>query len=216
MSDLSFFEVASRINALKFGSYKLKSGRVSPYYFNLGLFNNGENLYKLASFYAHDIIKHNIDFDVLFGPAYKGIILSTVICSILFKTYGKKVSFCFNRKEIKKYGESDLLVGADIREKKILIIDDVIAAGVAINDSIDILKSYNAKIVGAIVALDRQEKAENSTLSAIQTIENTYKFPVFAIATLHDLIKFIMDQCSIDNGILERMKLYQKEYGINI
>jgi orotate phosphoribosyltransferase len=214
MSDLSFFEVASKINALKFGSYKLKSGRISPYYFNLGLFNNGENLYKLASFYAHDIIKNNLEFDVLFGPAYKGIILSTVVCSFLFKTYGKKISFCFNRKEIKKYGESDLLVGADIRDKKILIIDDVIAAGVAINESIDILRSYNAKIIGAIVALDRQEKADNSKLSAIQTIENAYKFPVFAIATLHELIKFIMSQCSIDNSILDRMKLYQKEYGI--
>lgn len=214
MSERTFFETAIRAKALCFGAYQLKSGRISPYFFNAGLFYSGQDLYQLACCYAEKIIRQNIQFDILFGPAYKGIPLAAIVCTVLFHKYAHEASFCYNRKEQKAHGEGGVLVGADLCNKKVLIIDDVVTAGTAITESIQMIQAQNAKIVGVVVALDRQEVAPQSTLSAIQVIEKTYGFPIFAIATLKQLIKFVQSSDDFDPTLIQRIQNYQASYGI--
>ena len=216
MSETSFFEVAIRANALQFGAYTLKSGRVSPYFFNVGLFNNGQDLYQLACCYAAQIVRRNVHFDVLFGPAYKGIPLAAFVCTVLFEKYGRDVSFCYNRKEKKAHGEGGTLVGADIHNKKVLIIDDVITAGTSIAASVQLIQAQNAEIVGVVIALDRQEITPKAKLSATQAIEKTYGFPIFVIATLDQLISFIQNSDNFNSFLVQRIQNYQKSYGISV
>ena len=215
MSERSFFEAAIRANALQFGAYELKSGRMSPYFFNAGLFHNGQDLHQLARCYAAKIVSQNINFDILFGPAYKGIPLAAIVCSVLFEKYGREVSFCYNRKEKKAHGEGGTLVGADLQNKKVLIIDDVITAGTAIAASVQLIQAQHAEIIGVVVALDRQEIAPKAKLSAIQVIEKNYGFPVFAIATFEQLIRFVQNSNNFSHALVQRIQNYQKSYGIS-
>lgn len=214
MKDYNFFDIAIEASALKFGEFKLKSGRISPYFFNAGLFNQGKTLHGLAECYAATLINLRLDFDVLFGPAYKGIPLAALVASILYSRYDKNIGFCYNRKEKKDHGEGGFLVGADIQDKKVLIIDDVITAGTAINEAIDTINANDGKISGVCVALDRQEIAPNHVLSAVRVVESTYGFPVYSIANLNDLICYLKLNNKIDSLLIDRMKKYQKKYSI--
>ncbi|WP_119344821.1 orotate phosphoribosyltransferase [Facilibium subflavum] len=212
---IQFFNIAIEADALKFGQYTLKSGRISPYFFNAGLFNDGKKLYELASCYAQKIIDEAIEFDVLFGPAYKGIPLAALIASILYQKHGMNVGFCYNRKEAKDHGEGGVLVGSDIDGKRVLIVDDVITAGTAIKQAVDLIGSSNATIAGVVVALDRQEIAPGEKVSAIQALKQRCHFPVYAVTTLQDLIKFMSNSSRFSAENIKQMQAYQQAYGID-
>ena len=214
MNDYNFFDVAIEASALKFGEFTLKSGRISPYFFNAGFFNYGKTLHQLAECYAAKLIESKVQFDVLFGPAYKGIALAALVSSVLYKHYGKDVGFCYNRKEKKNHGEGGVLVGTNIKSKKVLIIDDVITAGTAIKEAIDIIKNNDGKINGVCVAIDRQEVASNQEISAVKMVEKTYRFPVYAIGGLSDLIDYLKSKGQIKSDLIERMKTYQQKYSV--
>lgn len=214
MNDYNFFDVAIEASALKFGEFTLKSGRISPYFFNAGLFNHGKTLHQLAECYAAKLMKVNAHFDVLFGPAYKGISLAALVASVLYSRYGKDVGFCYNRKEKKNHGEGGVLVGVEIKNKKILIIDDVITAGTASKEAIDIIKDHGGTVEGVCVALDRQEVAPHQEISAVKMIEKAYQFPVYAIGNLSDLIHYLKAHGQIENELIERMKIYQQKYSV--
>lgn len=207
-----FIQFCLRNNVLRFGEFTLKSGRISPYFFNAGLFNNGESLAMLGGFYAAAIADSNIEFDLLFGPAYKGIPL---VCSAtigLASMFEKNYPFSFNRKEAKDHGEGGILVGADMRDKRVLIVDDVISAGTAARESIEIIKSNGGRVAGIAISMDRQEKGQ-SELSAIQELERTYNIPVINIITLTDLIGFLeQDESKAED--LKQVSAYQQQYGI--
>ena len=207
----SFIELAIRRQALKFGKFTLKSGRLSPYFFNAGFFNQGEDLAILGNCYAQTLIDANADFDMLFGPAYKGIPLATTTATALFHEHNKNVSFCFNRKEAKTHGEGGHLVGAPLKGK-VLIVDDVITAGTAIRESIKIIQEAGAQPAGVLIALDRQEKGQ-SELSAIQEVEKEYNLPVYAIITLSDLQYYLADHAELSQ-YSEAMAYYRASYGI--
>ncbi len=207
-----FIELAIRRQALKFGSFTLKSGRQSPYFFNAGFFNQGDDLAILGRCYAQTLIDRKAEFDVLFGPAYKGIPLATTTAVALSQIFKQNVSFCFNRKETKSHGEGGNLVGAELKGK-VLIVDDVITAGTAIREAIQIIKEAGAQPAGVLVALDRQEKGQ-SKLSAIQEVEKEYNLPVYAIITLNDLQNYISQNIELSK-YSEAMSLYQNSYGIN-
>ncbi|WP_235842355.1 orotate phosphoribosyltransferase [Cysteiniphilum halobium] len=214
MRDYNFFDVAIEASALKFGEFTLKSGRISPYFFNAGLFHYGKTLHQLAECYAAKLIEVNVQFDVLFGPAYKGISLAALVASILYSRYGKDVGFCYNRKERKDHGEGGMLVGADIKGKKVLIIDDVITAGTAIKEAVDIINNHGGTIKGVCVALDRQEVAPNAEISAVKMVEKMYQFAVYAIGNLSGLIDYLKAHGQIEDALIERMKTYQQKYSI--
>lgn len=214
MNNYNFFDVAIEASALKFGEFTLKSGRISPYFFNAGLFNHGKTLHQLAECYAAKLIESKVKFDVLFGPAYKGISLAALVASILYSRYGENVGFCYNRKEQKDHGEGGMLVGADIKDKKVLIIDDVITAGTAIKEAIEIIKSHGGTIEGVCVVLDRQEVAPNEDISAVKMVETAYQFPVYAIGNLNDLIDYLKEKGQIEHELIERMKSYQQKYSV--
>ena len=209
-----FFNTALAADALKFGCFTLKSGRVSPYFFNAGLFNDGDKLYQLASCYAQTIVEKKVQFDVLFGPAYKGIPLAALVSAILYEVHGINVGFAYNRKEAKDHGEGGVLVGCNIQRRRVLIIDDVITAGTAIKEAITLIQQNQASLAGVIVALDRQEIAPNLKVSAIQAIEQKYQVPVLSIASLSHLIEFMRSQERFSVDEINKMKAYQKQYGI--
>jgi orotate phosphoribosyltransferase len=186
----AFIKFAIERKALLFGEFKLKSGRISPYFFNAGVFNQGDDLLHLARAYASVITQHAPQYDVLFGPAYKGIPLVSTTATILASEFKQNRPYCFNRKEKKNHGEGGQLVGADISHRKVLIIDDVITAGTAIRESMQFLNEYQAKLAGVIIALDRQERGQNEK-SAIQEIENQYDVPVISIIKLDDIIEYL-------------------------
>jgi orotate phosphoribosyltransferase len=213
MSDIknTFIELAIRRQALKFGEFTLKSGRLSPYFFNAGYFNQGEDLAILGNCYAQTLIEGNADFDMLFGPAYKGIPLATTTATALFHNHNKNAAFCFNRKETKKHGEGGNLVGAPLKGK-VLIVDDVITAGTAIRESIQIIQDAGAIPAGVLIALDRQEKGK-SELSAIQEVEKEYNLPVYAIITLNDLQNYLVGHSELSQ-YGEAVAKYRKSYGI--
>ncbi|HAE99805.1 MAG TPA: orotate phosphoribosyltransferase [Methylophilaceae bacterium] len=190
MSDLSqeFIEFSIKMQVLKFGEFKTKAGRLSPYFFNAGLFNDGESLLKLGEFYAKSIQQSGIQFDMLFGPAYKGIPLVCAI-SIAFARQGINYPYAYNRKEAKDHGEGGTLVGTPLFGK-VLIVDDVISAGTSIRESVDLIKQNGATPCGVSLALDRQEKGQTA-LSAVQEVETHYHIPVSSIAKLSDLFKFL-------------------------
>jgi orotate phosphoribosyltransferase len=206
-----FIEFCIKHQVLRFGEFKLKSGRMSPYFFNAGLFNSGAALAKLGYYYATAILQTQVSFDMLFGPAYKGIPLVSTTAVALAQDYKQDVPYCFNRKEIKDHGEGGNLVGAPL-QGKVFIIDDVITAGTAIRESMKIISETPAQICGIIVAMDRQERGQG-TLSAIQEVKEQFGIPVFSIIKLENLIEYL-SQDPKNKEILEKMKAYRAEYGV--
>ena len=205
-----FIEFALEKKVLQFGNFLTKAGRNSPYFFNLGAFNDGESLKLLGEFYANKIIDTKIEFDMIFGPAYKGIPLASST-SIALSNKSRNIPYSFNRKETKNHGEGGEIIGSTIRGG-VLVIDDVISAGTSINESYKLIHKNGAKIAGVIVAIDRQEKGEN-TLSATQEIAKKYSIPVISIITLEDIIHYLEVANSFSNE-LELIKKYQNTYGI--
>lgn len=207
----TFIDFAIQQDVLRFGEFTLKSGRTSPYFFNAGLFNTGEALAKLGQNYAQAIVDSGIEFDVLFGPAYKGIPLAAATAVALSEHHGRNVPYSFNRKEAKTHGEGGNIVGAPL-QGKVLIIDDVITAGTAIREAMDIISDAGAQAAGVIIALDRQEKGQGET-SAIQEVEAEYKIPVASIIKLENLISYI-EQDEKFTDYLGAVKAYREQYGI--
>ncbi|MEM9100760.1 MAG: orotate phosphoribosyltransferase [Pseudomonadota bacterium] len=207
----SFIEFALQKSALKFGSFVLKSGRTSPYFFNAGVFTSGDDMLKLGQFYAKSIVDSNLKFDMLFGPAYKGIPLVTTSAVALAREHQKNYGFCFNRKEIKAHGEGGNLVGENL-EGRVLIIDDVITAGTAIREAIDIIERNNATVEGVAVLLDRKERGQTE-LSAIQELEKSYNIPVINIIDLDDLIDFLEKNQKF-NTHLKQLHSYREQFGV--
>jgi len=210
-----FIALAIKYQVLKFGEFTLKSGRISPYFFNAGLFNSGYALAELGSCYAQAIIENEINCDVMFGPAYKGIPLVAAIVYALSVNHDIDKSYAFNRKEAKDHGEGGLIVGAPLRGD-ILIVDDVITAGTAIREAVDIINGEGAKTSAVLIALDRQEKGQ-SDLSAIQEVRRDYGIDVFSIITLEDLIDYLGNNDLSDGSVgqyLAAMKKYRQQYGI--
>jgi orotate phosphoribosyltransferase len=206
-----FIELAIRFQVLRFGEFTLKSGRISPYFFNAGLFNSGYALAELGSCYAHTIVDNDIDYDVLFGPAYKGIPLVAAIAYALSVNHGIDKPYAFNRKEAKDHGEGGLIVGAAL-SGKVLIVDDVITAGTAIREAVDIIRAENATTSAVLIALDRQEKGQGE-LSAIQEVNRDYGIDVFSIITMADLIDYLAGDDSFGQH-LDAMRAYRSKYGI--
>ena len=206
-----FIEFAVKQNVLQFGVFKLKSGRTSPYFFNSGLFSSGESLARLGTYYAEAISATNVQFDMIFGTAYKGIPLASALAIELFHKFDRSVPYSFNRKEEKDHGEGGIILGAPL-SSRVLIIDDVITAGTSINGSIELICSAHAKPVAAIIALDRQERGIGE-LSAVQEIEQTNGIPVFSIISLNTLIEYT-EQSGKFNQHLETIQKYQESYGV--
>ena len=206
-----FVDFTLETGVLKFGEFTLKSGRVSPYFFNAGLFNTGSHLSELGKFYAQAIEASGLMFDVLFGPAYKGIPLAAAASIALNDSFNKNIPYSFNRKEVKDHGEGGSIVGHPLAGD-ILVIDDVITAGTAIREAQDIISSNGAITKGVIVALDRQEKG-NSELSAIQEVEQIFGVSVISIINLSHIIEHLK---SVNNEqILQKIESYRSQYGIN-
>lgn len=204
-----FIEFAIEHRALQFGQFTLKSGRISPYFFNAGLFNDGSSLAQLGRFYAQTLLQTNLEFDALFGPAYKGIPLATATAMALNDT-GINKPVTFNRKENKGHGEGGTLIGAPLRGR-VVMVDDVITAGTAFRESKQLIEAQGAKLAGVIIALDRQE-CGSSTLSAIQEIEKNHQIPVYSIIALKDLIAYLtFNKQQI--APLDAIKAYRQKYG---
>lgn len=206
-----FLQFALDQNVLRFGEFTLKSGRISPYFFNAGLFNTGAALASLGRYYAQTIVDSGIRFDVLYGPAYKGIPLAAVTAAALYDRHGIDTPYAFNRKEAKSHGEGGSIVGHPL-EGDILIIDDVITAGTAIRESMDIINAAGARPAGVVIALDRQERGKGER-SAIQEVEADYGMSVAAIVRLADLIEFV-EQRGDAAGHLRAIQAYRADYGI--
>jgi len=206
-----FVDFMLEIGALKFGEFTLKSGRVSPYFFNVGQFNQGNHLSQLGQFYAQAIESSGIKFDVLFGPAYKGIPLVAATAIALNDSFNRSVPYSFNRKEAKDHGEGGNIVGHPL-EGDILIIDDVITAGTAIREAKDIISANGAKTKGVVVALDRQEKG-NGELSAIQEVEQNFGIAVVSIINLSHIVDYL--KANNDENIISRIESYHSQYGIS-
>lgn len=211
MNPTSFVEFALENEALQFGEFTLKSGRISPYFFNAGNFNQGAAFNVLGRFYADTLMQAGISFDLLFGPAYKGIPLATAASIALDNKYQRSVGVAFNRKEAKTHGEAGKLIGAPLAGR-VVIVDDVITAGTAIRESMDLIQEAGAEPAAVLVALDRQEKGPDGN-SAIQEIEKTYNIPVLAIAKLENLLEFAKTQDNL-SGQLEQLTAYRQTYGI--
>ncbi|QIQ21318.1 orotate phosphoribosyltransferase [Zophobihabitans entericus] len=209
-----FIQFALDRQVLKFGEFTLKSGRKSPYFFNAGLFNTGKDLALLGRFYAEALIDANLQYDVIFGPAYKGIPIVTTTVVALSEHHNLEVPYCFNRKEAKDHGEGGNLVGTPITNCRVMLVDDVITAGTAIRESMNILQANNSKLAGVLISLDRQEKGQGE-LSAIQEIKQNYHCDVISIITLNDLITYLMEQDN-QSEELKRVQAYRAQYGINI
>jgi orotate phosphoribosyltransferase len=208
-----FIEFAIEQNVLRFGEFTLKSGRVSPYFFNAGLFSSGQALAKLGRFYAASLMEANVPFDVLFGPAYKGIPLATTTAVALYDHHDVDTPYVFNRKEAKAHGEGGSLVGAPL-EGNIMIIDDVITAGTAIREVMAIIQDANATPAGVLIALDRQERGQGE-LSAIQEVERDFGMPVISIVSLNDIMTYLAEQDAPEFAEhLGAVKAYRLEYGI--
>jgi orotate phosphoribosyltransferase len=206
-----FIEFAIEAGVLRFGNFTLKSGRVSPYFFNAGLFNTGRQLARLGRFYAQAIVDSRIRFEVLFGPAYKGIPLAAAAGIALADHHDRDVPWCFNRKEAKDHGEGGDLVGAGL-SGGVLIIDDVITAGTAIRESVDIIRAAGAVPAGVVIALDRQERGRDAR-SAIQEVEETLGVRVISIVTLEHLVQYLLDRADRAEDV-EKILAYCAQYGV--
>lgn len=202
------FAVAS--NVLCFGEFKTKAGRLSPYFFNAGLFNDGEKLRRLGEFYAKAIVDSGIAFDVLFGPAYKGIPLAASI-AIALSAMGRNVPFAFNRKEAKDHGEGGTVVGAQL-QGRVLIVDDVISAGTSVRESVELIRHSGAEPAGVVIALDRMERGTGDK-SAVQEVREQYDIPVVAVVTLDDLVEFLERDANRQTE-LQAVAAYRATYGV--
>jgi len=207
-----FIEFAIERGVLRFGEFTLKSGRISPYFFNAGLFNSGEALARLGRYYAAAIQNAGLPFDVMLGPAYKGIPLATTTCVALANDYGRDVPYVFNRKEAKDHGEGGNLVGADLAGR-VLIVDDVISAGTAIREVMTLIEQAGAVPAGVVIALNRQERGQGE-LSAIQEVERDYAMPVISIIGLDDLVAYLAESGE-HSAPLAAIRAYREQYGVS-
>ena len=208
---LDFIAFAVQKEVLRFGEFKTKAGRTSPYFFNAGLFNDGESLMKLGEFYAAAIANSGIEFDMLFGPAYKGITLAASI-AIAFAKNGRNVPYAYNRKEAKDHGEGGVIVGSPLKGR-VLIIDDVISAGTSVRESVALIAANGASACGVAIAIDRQEKGLGE-LSAVQEVIKHNQLPVCAIANLSDLMTYLHGQQDMAANLLA-VSAYRQQYGVN-
>ncbi|MBX2808764.1 MAG: orotate phosphoribosyltransferase [Cellvibrionaceae bacterium] len=206
----AFIKLAISQQALCFGEFTLKSGRLSPYFFNAGRFNSGAALEALSHFYAEALINAQIDVDILFGPAYKGIALAATTAATLARQHQRDYPFCYNRKEAKDHGEGGTLVGAPLAGR-VLIIDDVITAGTAIREVVDIIQQQGATPSGVLIGLDRQERGQGER-SAIQEVEARYKMPVISIVKMEHIIAYLDEQGQ--KSTVKMMNNYRQHYGI--
>ena len=219
---IDFVKLLVQAEALKFGEFKLKSGRMAPYFLNAGCFHTGELISQLGTFYAKALLSNNLMPNVVFGPAYKGIPLSVATVQALFLDYGENVSYCFNRKEVKNYGDAKgkVLVGAELSENtKVVLIDDVITAGTAVRESALLLKANgNPRLEGILIAMNRMEK-NNDGVNAIADLEDKLKVPVHAIVDLDEVIEVLHNneidgKVYIDDEKMKVIKKYRAEYGV--
>ena len=206
-----FIRFAIERGVLRFGSFTLKSGRTSPYFFNAGLFNSGLALAQLGRFYAAAVVESGIAFDVLFGPAYKGIPLAAATAVALAEQYELDLPWCFNRKEAKTHGEGGSLVGAPL-EGRVLIVDDVITAGTAIREVMQIIQAQGAQAAGVLIALNREERGQGE-LSAIQEVERDFAMPVVSIVSLTQVLEYLADNAELKQH-LPAVQAYREQYGI--
>ena len=206
-----FIQFSLAEGVLKFGEFKLKSGRISPYFFNVGLFNSGESIHKLGQFYAKALISSQLEYDMLFGPAYKGISIVTSLASAMSRDYQIDKPFAFNRKEMKDHGEKGLTVGAEIKGR-VVIVDDVITAGTAVNECARLITQLGGTLVGILISLDRQERG-HTNLSATAEVASKLNIPVVAIANLDDLINHLESVDSEADNYLQDIKKYRQRYG---
>ncbi|ERI49568.1 orotate phosphoribosyltransferase [Pseudomonas sp. EGD-AK9] len=206
-----FIRFAIERGVLRFGQFTLKSGRTSPYFFNAGLFDSGLALAQLGRFYAAAIVDSSIDFDVLFGPAYKGIPLAATTAVALAEHHGRDLPWCFNRKEAKDHGEGGTLVGAPLKGR-VLIVDDVITAGTAIREVMQIIQGQGAQAAGTLIALNRQERGQGE-LSAIQEVERDFGMPVVSIVSLEQVLEYLAGDAELKQ-YLPAVQAYRAEYGI--
>jgi len=217
MSDvtLQFIQFALQKQVLRFGEFKTKAGRLSPYFFNAGLFNDGESLMKLGEFYAAAILKSGVRFDMLFGPAYKGITLAASI-AIALARQGRNVPYAYNRKEAKDHGEGGTIVGAGLKGK-VVIVDDVISAGTSVRESVAMIRAAGAEPAAVLIALDRMERGGKdgvlSPLSAVQEVSQTYGIPVISIASLADLFGYLEADPSLAQH-KDAVAAYRQQYGV--
>lgn len=207
-----FIKFAAERKVICFGEFKTKAGRQSPYFFNAGLFHDGASLLELAQFYAKAILSAEMSFDMLFGPAYKGIPLVASIAVTLAQK-GRNVPFSFNRKEIKDHGEGGSLIGAPL-EGRVLIVDDVISAGTSVRESVELIRSNRAQPCGVAIALDRMERGSGG-LSAVQEVRKNYGLPVISIATLDDVLSYLQSRKDLMHNLLAVEK-YRDRYGVNV
>ncbi len=208
-----FIEFAIRCNVLSFGEFVLKSGRKSPYFFNSGLFNSGAKLAELGRHYARAIEASGVSFDMLYGPAYKGIPLVAAVSVALSEHFARDVPYCFNRKEIKDHGEGGAIIGAELAGR-VLIVDDVVSAGTSVRESVSIISSRGARPAGLVVSVDRQEVGPDAR-SAIQAIEQDLGLRVVSIVTLDDLVAFLQAD-ETRSADLERVRAYRQKYGATL
>ncbi|QQN49016.1 orotate phosphoribosyltransferase [Stutzerimonas balearica] len=206
-----FISFAIERGVLRFGQFTLKSGRTSPYFFNAGLFNSGKALAQLGKFYAAAVADSGIDFDVIFGPAYKGIPLAAATAIALAEQHQRDLPWCFNRKEAKDHGEGGTLVGAPLNGR-VLIIDDVITAGTAIREVMQIIHGQQAQAAGVVIALNRQERGQGE-LSAIQEVERDYTMPVISIVSLSQVLEYLAGDNQLKQH-LPAVEAYREQYGI--
>ena len=206
-----FIQLAIKYQVLRFGEFTLKSGRVSPYFFNAGLFNTGKALADLGKNYAEALVDKNLDYDVLFGPAYKGIPLVSTLAVALSVDHNIDKPYAFNRKEAKDHGEGGSIVGAELNGK-VLVVDDVITAGTAIREVMSIIEQAGATPAATLIALNRQEKGRGE-LSAIQEVERDYGMPVISIISLNDLVVYLREQGDMTDE-LTAIERYRQQYGI--
>ncbi|OQW68562.1 MAG: orotate phosphoribosyltransferase [Proteobacteria bacterium ST_bin12] len=206
--DFIAFSIQKQV--LKFGEFKTKAGRLSPYFFNAGLFNDGESLLKLGEFYYQSIQNSGIQFDMLYGPAYKGITLAAAI-AIAFAKNGHNLPYAYNRKEAKDHGEGGVIVGSPLKGR-VLIIDDVISAGTSVRESVDLITQHGATPCAVAIALDRQEKGLGD-LSAVQEVQKLHQLPVCSIANLTDLLQYIQTKQDLAHNMLQ-VKAYRQQYGV--
>ncbi|ACT15120.1 orotate phosphoribosyltransferase [Pectobacterium aroidearum] len=206
-----FIEFALSKQVLKFGEFTLKSGRISPYFFNAGLFNTGRDLALLGRFYAEALVDSGVEFDLLFGPAYKGIPIATTAAVALAEHHDRDLPYCFNRKEAKDHGEGGSLVGSPL-QGRVMLVDDVITAGTAIRESMAIISAHGATLAGVMIALDRQERGR-ADLSAIQEVERDYQCKVISIITLKELIAYLAEKPEMA-AHLDAVKAYREQFGV--
>ncbi len=215
-----FIKFLVKSGALKFGEFKLKSGRIGPYFLNIGQFNSGKAIDELGAYYAHTIEEHVQDYDVIFGPAYKGIHLAVATVIAMFEKFHKDVAYAYNRKEAKDHGEGGILIGAPItKDTKVVILDDVITAGTALRLVLDVLKSVGGPTIkGVVVAVDRMEKGQGDK-SAIQEIKAEFGIDVFSIVNINEIVEFLYNRdidgtVYIDDEKMAKIKEYRQQYGV--